>query len=342
MRFLVVGLGSAGQRHVRNLRQLMGREAELQACRVRGLMRALTVDGKVQEGESVEQLHGIRTFKDLDEALGQLPAAVLVCNPTSLHIPVALAAARMGCHLFIEKPVSNSFDGLERLASIVQEKRLQVLVGFQFRFHPGLAAARRLIAGNAIGAIVHAHAHWGEYLPEWHPWEDYRESYSARFDLGGGVIHSLCHPFDYLRWILGEIRTVSATSAKLSDLELDVEDTADITLTLESGAICTVHLDFIQRPKSHSLHIIGKEGTITWDNDGGSLRWYQGARKEWEEIPAPPGFDRNTMFLDEMRHFVDCVAGRAEPYVGLAEGIRAVEIALAAKRSAAERRAIEV
>jgi predicted dehydrogenase len=324
---LIAGLGSVGRRHLRNLRTL--------GCEDVILYRT---------GHSTlpdDDLAGLPVETDLAAALAHQPRAAIIANPTALHLPVALAAARAGCHLFIEKPVSHSLDGLHSLADVAQEKEARILVGFQYRFHPGLRAIKLLIDGGAIGAIVCAHVHWGEHLPGWHPWEDYRRGYSARADLGGGVILTLCHPFDYLRWLLGEVQAVSAVVGRLSGLELNVEDTADITLQFKSGAIGTVHLDYIQRPPAHWLQITGQTGTIEWDNANGTVRCYQADRGEWETIPVPPGFERNTMFLEEMRHFLECIAKRVEPLITLEDGIRALEIALIAKRSALEGRVME-
>ena len=338
MKVLMVGLGGIGQRHVRNLRTLLGYQVEIMAWRTRRLSHVLTDQLTIRPGADLESYYDIQVFSDLDEALVEQPDVVFITNPTALHLPVALAAAQAGCHLFIDKPVSHSLDGLDQLAAVVQEKELQVLVGFQFRFHPSLRTIKQLMDDGAIGAIVYAHAHWGEYLPDWHPWENYRRSYSARADLGGGVILTLCHPFDYLRWLLGEVQTVSAMAGQLSGLELDVEDTADVTLQFKSGAIGTVHLDYVQRPPSHWLQITGQTGTIRWDNADGAVFCYRAGQGEWESIPTPSGFERNTMFLDEMRHFLDCITGRAEPLINLEDGIRALEIALAAKRSAGRAR----
>ena len=328
MKLLMAGLGSVGQRHLRNLQALGQQEVVLYR----------TGRGTLPD----EELAGLPTETDLAAALAHRPQAVIIANPTALHLPVALAAAQAGSHLFIEKPVSHSLDGLDQLAAIVQEKELRVLVGFQFRFHPGLRTIKQLINGGAIGPIICAHAHWGEYLPDWHPWEDYRRGYSARADLGGGVILTSCHPFDYLRWLLGEVQTVSATAGQLSGLDLDVEDIADVTLRFASVAIGTVHLDYTQRPPSHWLQVTGQTGTIRWDNADGAVLCYRADQGEWEQIPVPPGFERNTMFLDEMRHFLDCITGWDEPLTNLQDGIRALEIALAAKHSAAEGRVIDV
>jgi predicted dehydrogenase len=325
---LISGFGSIGRRHLYNLQKLGYENIIL-----------------YRTGKSLlpkEELEKLPTEYDLASALTRCPKAAIISNPTALHLDVALPAARAGCHLLIEKPVSHSLKGLDDLKVIVQEKNLQVLVGFQFRFHPGLRAIKQLLDDGVIGKVIYAHAHWGEYLPDWHPWEDYRQSYSARSDLGGGVVLTLCHPFDYLRWLLGEVEAVSAMAVNLESLETDVEDTSNVTLRFRSGVIGMVHLDYVQRPPSHTLHLTGNKGLIKWDYSDGTVYYYLSETDEWNTIPVPQDFERNTMFLDEMRHFMDCVEGRTESLITLDDGIRALEIALAAKQAAAEERVIEI
>jgi predicted dehydrogenase len=259
-----------------------------------------------------------------------------------MHISVATAAALAGCHLFIEKPLSHNTDGLDALQKVVRERKLETLIGFQFRFHPGLVAVRELIHSGSIGRVTHVRISWGEYLPGWHPWEDYRLSYSARNDLGGGVILTLCHPFDYLRWMLGEVHAVTAVTGHNGGLEIDVEDTADILLEFRSGVIASVHLNYIQRPPSHRLEVIGDSGTVTWDNETGNVLWFEADKDEWKTSPAPVGFERNAMFLAELRHFLDCVAGEAKPLTPLEDGVNTLAVILAAKVSAAEGRRVEI
>ena len=324
----MIGLGSIGRRHLRNLQAL--------GCHDFVLYR--THKSILPESE----LAGLPSETDLQAALSHQPQAAIIANPTSQHLTVALEAALAKCHLFIEKPISHTIDGVNKLLSTVRKQGLKVLVGFQFRFNRGLLAIKELIENGAIAKPIYAHVHWGEYLPDWHPWEDYRHSYSARADLGGGIILTLCHPFDYLRWLFGEVKAVMATAKQSGILELDVEDIADINLTFDSGAIATVHLDYIQRPPSHCLQITGERGMLRWDQTNSHVELYQITENKWETIPAPQGFERNTMFLDEMRHFRDCIEGKATPLISLEDGIRALEIALAAKRSALEGRIIEV
>lgn len=316
MRFLIAGLGSIGRRHLRNLVALGERDIVLYRTRRGTLPEA-----------------GLTTFPtetDLAAALAHRPDAVIVTNPTSEHLAVAIPAAEAGCHLLVEKPISHTLEGIAELAGAARRTGSRVLVGYQFRFHPGLREIRRIVEDGSLGKIIGARAHWGEYLPDWHPWEDYRRSYAARADLGGGVLRTLSHPFDYLRWLLGEAEVLWGRAARSGELEIDVEDVADVALAFPSGAIGAVHLDFLQRPASHLVELTGTQGTATWRPDEGNVQTWNAPRTEGRTIGSPVGWQRNDMFLAEMRHFRDVAAGVAEPECGLADGVRALEIALEA------------
>ncbi len=282
-----------------------------------------------------DDLDEFESDSDLARALERWqPDAVLVTNPTAMHLEVAVPAAQAGCHLFIEKPVSHSMQGIDELEAAVISGSGQALIGYHFRFNSGLRAIKELLQEGAVGRPLIASVYWGEHLQDWHPWEDYRTSYSARSDLGGGVVLTLSHPFDYLRWLLGEISEVQAMTSNSGSLGIDVEDTASIVMGLEQGLIAYVQLDYLRRPPAHSLEIIGTEGTIRWNGLSGHARWYDPKDDRWNEQPPPAEFERNTMFMDEMRHFLAVVAGEEEPACGLTDGIRALEIVEAVHESA--------
>lgn len=282
-----------------------------------------------------DELAGLPAAFDLARALEEWrPDGVVVSNPTALHMEVAIPAAEAGCHLLLEKPIADTVDRVGDLRQALKTGGGSALTGYQFRFHPGLRFAKDLIEGGAIGRPLSAHAHWGEYLPGWHPWEDYRQSYSARKDLGGGVVLTLSHPLDYLGWFFGEAEDVLATTSTQSDLDLDVEDAAEILLRFQSGLIASVHLDYYRRPPRHDLEIAGTQGTITWDNEDGAVRWWTAQEEGWHEHLPPADFERNAMFLEEGRHFVAVMKGEASPSCTLEDGVRALEIALAAQASA--------
>ena len=320
MKFLIAGLGSIGRRHLRNLLALGQRDILLYRT------------GKSTLPET--ELESFPVETELQAALDHNPQAVIVANPTALHLQVALPAAERGCHLLLEKPLSHSLEGIPELRAAVQASGSRVLTGFQFRFHPALQEIKALLAEEAIGKPLSVRAHWGEYLPGWHPWEDHRQSYSARPELGGGVILTLSHPLDYLRYLFGEVETLWAMTGQHSSLDIDVEDTAEIGLRFTSGLLGSLHLDYVQRPPSHHLEIVGAEGTLRWDNSDGIVHLFRASASAWESYALPPGFERNSLFLAEMAHFLDMIGSNVPPFCSLDDGIRALELALAAHSSA--------
>lgn len=327
MKFLIAGLGSIGRRHLRNLLALGQKD----------ILLYRTHKSTLPE----EELAGFPFETELSAALAHHPDAVIVSNPTALHLDVALPAAQEGCHLFLEKPVADRLGGeIETLQQIVKDKQLRTLVGFQFRFHPTLMQIKNLLGLGHLGKVYSFRIHWGEYLPDWHPWEDYRQSYAAQRDLGGGVVNTLCHPLDYERWLFGEAESLTAVTAGVSDLDLDVEDVAEIILTLKSGAMGSIHLDYFQRPPAHWIAINCENGHIQWNNETGTARVYNALDQDWEDFAPPFGFERNMLFLDEMRHFLAVLAGEEVSRCSLADGIHALRLAEAVHESQRKRQAV--
>ena len=331
MKFLVAGLGSIGRRHLRNLMTLGERDIVLYRTG-----RATLPD---------DDLAGLPVETDLQAALAQRPDAVIVSNPTAYHLEVAIPAAEAGCHLLLEKPISHTMDRISELKTALARGGGQVLMGFQFRFHPGLRQIAQLMAEEAIGRPLSVRSNWGEYLPSWHPWEDYRQGYSARPELGGGVVLTLCHPLDYLCWLFGGMEALWAFEGKLGDLDLSVDDTAEIGMRFHNGVLGSLHLSYNQRPTTHRLEIIGTQGTLRWDNADGIVLLYRAPSNVekiktgilsggWESFSPPPGFERNSLFLDEMRNFLAVIRGEAEPACTLEDGLCALRLALAVHISA--------
>lgn len=325
---LIVGLGSVGYRHLKNLVRLG----------LRDIVLLRTGSGCRQPDSRL----GFPVETDLSRALNRGPTAVIISSPTAYHMDTALAAGEAGCHLFLEKPVSHSWKGIPELDRLVRERSLVAVTGFQFRFHPLLRTVKRWLEEGRLGTVIAARAEYGEYLPSWHPSEDYRRGYSARAGLGGGPVLTLSHPFDYLRWLLGGVRSVAGATARLSHLEIDTEDVAHTMLRFACGAIGAVELDYIQHPKRHALQIVGEAGTMRLDFEAGSV--YIAPADGGQPLAAftPPEFERNSMFLDEMQNFLSALIGSESPACTLTDGIRALEISLAAHRSSEERREIDV
>ncbi len=320
-RFAFLGCGSIGRRHARNLFELGARDL-------------VFYDPCPERAQALANHVGGRATATLSEIWATEPDVAFVTSPTSDHVPLALDAARHGCHLFIEKPLSDRVDAVCELAETILQRHLVALVGCNLRFHPGLRLLKRFVENGSIGRVTTLRAEYGQYLPDWHPGEDYRRGYSARRNLGGGVILDAIHEIDYARWILGAVCCVSCFSDRLGDLEIDTEDTASILLKFQSGALGEVHLDYLQRSYSRSCQIIGCEGTLQWDGVSGEVRLYRASETRWESHALPDEWNANSMYCLELRHFLDCLAGSAKPEQDICSGASSLEIALAAHRSA--------
>lgn len=306
LKFLVVGYGSMGARHAKNLKKILKRKEDIIVCRQPGQDKAPYFE----------------TFFNLNKALAKKPTAVIIATPPSSHMPIALKCANQGCHLFIEKPLANNLKGAVELTALAKRKKLKVMLGCNFRFHPGLKRLKRLIEKKRVGKIISIIVQVGQYLPDWRPNKKYQEIYSAQKSLGGGVVLDLIHELDSLYWLCGKPKTVFAFCDKLSNLKIDVEDTADILLKFKNKIQANIHLDYVQRQAQRRYQIIGEKRTISWD---------------YFRHP-----NRNKMYLDEMRHFVQCVRKQKRPLIDLEQGMEVLKIALAVKESSLRGKAINI
>lgn len=322
--FLIVGLGSIGQRHLRNLRALGMENISVLRSRKGMVPQDLPLDN-------------VKIFDRIEEALDNGPNAAVICNPTSLHIPTALALASSGCHLMIEKPLSHSMEGISELEELAAARGLIVTVAYQMRFHPGVRLMRDLVNEGAIGKVLSARAEVGQYLPDWHPYEDYRQGYSARSSLGGGVILDLIHEIDYMCWLFGPPRRVFCMSGTHSSLEIETEDVAEILLECAGAPIVGIHMDYVQRKPSRTCTIIGENGTIHWDYHLNTVSVYTAETAQTKKY-CHEGFERNQMYCDELKHFIRCLHGEEKPLAGLADARKSLEVALMAKQSSRDRK----
>jgi len=350
MKILIAGMGGIGQRHLRNIHALLGVEADVRAVDVRHDIPVLTDQLAVEAGVTLEGKYNLHIYPDLKLALDWKPEAVFVCNPTSLHIPTAMQAAQAGCHLFVEKPLSQNMEQVEELINLTGSRKLTAVVGYQMRFHPCLQRLFELVREKKVGRIISVRADIGEYLPGWHSYEDYRQMYASRQDLGGGVILSQIHEMDYLYWLFGLPRSVYALGGHLSRLEVDVEDTADILMNFSvdgQPVPVSLHEDYLQRPPSRGCTVIGESGKILLDFPSMAVTVFDGEGKQVEST-SYKNFQRNQMFLDELTHFLNWPLPKKEardsaaPLVSLRDAAKSLRMALAAKESLATGKVIEL
>lgn len=327
MKFLVVGCGSIGRRHIRNLLALG--ERDITACEI-------DPDRASQANREL----GITVFVCIEEALQARPDAVLICTAPAAHLHVARLAARAGCHLFIEKPISHTAEGLEELLLETEERSLTTFVGFNWRFHPSFQRMKQLLEEEEIGRVLCARVNCGQYLPDWHRQEDYRLGYSARTSLGGGILLD-SHELDYLTWFLGNPQSIFCTTRKLSDLEIETEDAADIILGFDSRMQANLHLDYLQRPTGRSYEFFGSLGTMRW-LFGQGLALFRASTGQWESIPEPLAYDLNSTYEAELRHFIACVRDGEPPLVDGRRSKYVLDLVLAAKESARQQQEVSL
>ena len=335
MKILFAGLGSIGQRHLRNLLSLRDTSIKVSAFRSTKSAPLLRENREPEHGVDIAKHYGVAVFEDIEAALEEKPDITFVTNPNSLHINIALAAASVGSDLFIEKPLSHNFDGIDELSDVVERHNSIVGLGYQYRFHPGIVRAKCWLEDGRIGNPVSADFVNGEYMPSWHPWEDYRLSYGARADLGGGAIVSQIHEFDLLYWMFGLPESVFAVGGHLSSLEIDVEDSVSalFRVPLQNGVIpVSVHLDYLQKPPVRCFTIVGEKGRIVWHEQRRSTTLELNENNVVEEFTFFD-FERNQMFADELSNFMQSVRLRRSPSVDLEAGICSLQMALAARDS---------
>ena len=326
MRILVVGAGSIGTRHIRNLLQL--KAGEVECC-----------DSNRTRVEELRTRFGIRGTTRLEEALDRRPGAVIIAAPTHLHVPIAMQAIQTGAALLIEKPVSNSLEEAERLAAAARQRRAVILIGCNMRFHPGVAALKKSMEAGLLKKPLMHQAWFSHSLANWRPGTDYRQTYSARRDQGGGIIFEGTHELDYLRWIFGEVADLDCFAEQVGDLEIDSEDLALIRLRFESGAVGQLHLDYLNPFKMRGCEVTGTDGILRWSSEGKSpekvlVEHFDGRKKAWQDLVRLDSYDANQMYLQELQHFLDCAGGSAAPMADLETGLRVVQLALAAKEKA--------
>jgi predicted dehydrogenase len=329
MKILIVGLGSIGRRHLNNILSLYP-DAEIQLLRHAETPGSVTIPG-------INQVH-----YQLSDAVRAKPDIAFITNPSPFHIPVALELARNGVHLFIEKPLSHDLNGVNEFSKVCKKNNVIVMVGFNFRFKKSLIALKEALDSDSIGKILSYRGEAGQFLPDWRPDTDYRQAVSARKELGGGALLELSHEIDYSRWLMGDVDSVCATAGNYSDMEIDVEDVAEIILHYKSGAGGNIHLDMVNRFKTRTCTVIGTRGTLIWQASDNSLKIVSDEFPQGSYLVPPNIVERNQMHLDEIIHFFSCIRKGKTPSVSIDDGIAALKIIDAVRKSSTEMRCVKV
>jgi len=319
---LIVGAGSIGKRHMRIVRDSFPC-AEIRIYRHRA-------------GQEVPEF-ATGCISTAEEVCVFSPEVAIVANPASFHLAIARTLVDLGCHLLIEKPLSDCEDGVAELLRNAKQRGLVLQVGYNLRFLPSLRAFRDQILGGNIGQVLSVRCEVGQYLPSWRPEQDYRESVSARKELGGGVLLELSHEVDYLRWIFGEVAWLQAWVGNCSDLDVDVEDFAAITMGVRSSfqkreIVTTLGMDFFRRDTQRVCIAIGDKGSLSWNAMTGKVEKFSPEEGRWTEVFSSIS-QRDETYQDQWGHFLRCIRTREKPLVTGEDGLAVLRIVGAVRKS---------
>lgn len=327
MKIAVIGFGSIGKRHVQNL--LLIPSTQIIICTKQKIINP-----------SPDR---ITIVNSISECLKKKPSVCIIANVSSLHVSTALQLVRSEADLFIEKPLSNSLRQIKELTSLVRKKKIITQMGCQLRFHKCIKEIKRLILSKKIGRVISAKVECGSFLPNWHPYEDYTESYAARNDLGGGVVLTNIHEIDYLYWFFGEVSEVFSITGKYSDLKIYADDLSATIIKFKNNVIAELHLDYFQKQEFRSCKIIGTEGTLYWNSQVNTVMLYNNKKNKWIKVLEKSNYDRNSMFKEELVHFLSCVRKRKTTINPIEiDGIKTLKIGLAIIKSSKTKKVIKL
>ena len=340
-RILFIGLGGAGQRHLRLFKENLADEnVEFIAYRSINKTPLLNPDFSVNEEESLESVYGIKVYDDLDEALALKPDLAVISTPSSMHLKYAQLCAEKSIDVFVEKPLSNSTEGLQELKETVEKNKVAIQVGLQRRFHPHFSRANDIFKSGVIGKVLTVNFTVASYVPRWHPYEDYLELYACRKELGGGVLLTEIHEIDLAVWYFGIPNSVVCVGGTYSDVGMDVEDTVRLTLDYIKFSV-QINLTFWQKHHERFFSICGENGYLSWNQDDDTLTEEYFNKPDRDTIQKNPNPGNDAMFDLQIKSIINnldfSVSGG-----NMNDSIVTLRIVEAAKRSMLEGKAVKL
>ena len=301
-KILFVGLGGAGQRHLRIFKQLLGPQTQFTAFRSTRTTPLLSANFTVNRSSTIEDHYDLTVFDSLSSAIDDGPDLVVISTPSSLHYDAARMAADKGIGVFIEKPFSHNLNGFDEFATSIISKGLPFFISYQRRFHELIQHAQQALNSGTIGKPFNAVFNVASYVPDWHRYEDFRNLYACRRDLGGGVLLTEIHELDLCVWFFGLPQSVNCIGGNFSPYNLDVEDTVQIQLKYP-GLSVSVNMCFMQKHGRRDFQIAGSEGFLEWNQNGNTLIIESYANNQIVE-KSNPDFSNDDMFVAQAKFFL--------------------------------------
>ena len=309
MIFGIIGYGSIGQRHVRNLLNLGHKNIVL-----------LRNIGSGNE-------YNFKEYTEIELFLDTQPDAVIISNPTSFHAPYLETLLINNFNVLVEKPVVSSKEELDSIKFKLKDYDGIGMTAYNMRFHPCVSEIQRILNDNELGAAYSARFFVGQYLPDWRPKKNYSKSYSAIKEMGGGVTFDLIHEIDLAYFLIGKPESkINVEVEKLSNLNIQTEDLVEVLYRSKRNCIVSVHLDYICREYQRYIEIIGERCSLRADLYTNQITCSSSIveinTKTFEE------FSRNDMYLKMLSSFISCIEEKTVSPISLQEGLISNEIAI--------------
>ena len=338
MNILIIGLGSIGQRHLRNLK-LIEPKSNFYAIKSNRKKSAPLLNNfnQVLKGD-IKKKYSLTYYDSIYEIYNhniKIDCA-FVCTPSSKHISQVIELLKYDIHCFVEKPLGSSLEQLSELERLLnKKKKLITMMGYQLRFNPIIEYLNKVIKKKSpIGKLLSANIHHGENIKDFHPYEDYRISYAANKILGGGVILTQIHEIDYFLYLFSsyKIKNTTYISSKISDLDIDVEDVFSSIFLLKKNKdkmFCSINLNYFERPKKRKFYLIGKSGTLVACFNTQKIHIIKNGKEKILEF----NFKKNDIFIKEIKFFISKVKSKKliPKNLNLYNGIKTLRLALKLK-----------
>ena len=294
------GLGGAGQRHLRIINQLLPGVKKI-GSRSKDKTPYLNPDFSINQSHNLQDAYGISFFKSIEAAYLENPDLAIISTPTSLHCENIIQAAERGVDVIVEKPGATNSKQAKKIVDAVKANNIQFFISYQRRFHPLVQKLRQLINKKTLGKIMSVQVCVGSYVPDWHPYEDFRDLYACNKNLGGGVLKTETHELDLLTWLFGNPNAVNATGGCRGPFELDVEDSAELLLDYQTFS-AQVNLCFMQKKQERNISIIGQEGSLKLDLIEEKLEIFLHSSNKEEIVSI--SMDNETLFRTQAEFFL--------------------------------------
>jgi predicted dehydrogenase len=298
IKILIIGFGSIGQRHYKNICNL-------------GYKQVFVYDTDVSKLNSdICKIVKRLDFENLEEL-----KVVFICNPSNDHVKTALLCAKAGCHIFIEKPISHNQKNIKELISICKETELIHMVGCNMRLHPGMQFIKKYLREKKLGKLYSIYFETGYYFPYWRPNQDYRKNYGAKWETGGGILlDGGIHNFDLLFWLndFNDVIDYKIYYDKISDLEIETKDIFSASIKFKNKVLGSIRGDYLQKHYSWNCKIVREKGNLEWNCEDNTV-WLKNEKRS-KKLFSVKNYDSNDMYVEEIKYFLNCVKNREKTF----------------------------